>query len=133
MPANRYVDLWLGEFEQDPHELAATLSAHPVILARKGDPHGLRQLPARRNLLVFRHSFTIETPWPDAIDSLMASLDGWDEVRMLIERLRPKQPLVQFTLPIRNSPHQEGNVIEPPMLARLAGCGLAIGFEFGEY
>lgn len=131
---DRTVDLWIEEFERDPYELATTLPTRPFILGRKGDPIGRSQRHARRNLIVFRHNFTIDEWWPNAIDALMTSLGGWDEVKLLIERLQPKEgPLVQFNLPVCGSPHQENNWIEPAMLARLAEHGLAIGFEFGNY
>ena len=56
------------------------------------------------------------------------------EVEALIKRLDPgEEPLVQFNLPIRNSPHQENDFFPSSFLARLAEFRLGIGFEFGTY
>ena len=131
---DRSVDLWLGSFKQNPYELVDALQCKPYLIARQGDPHGRRGLPAQRNLLVFRKEFSVDVAWPQAIESLISTLGGWVEVEALIKRLDPgEEPLVQFNLPIRNSPHQENDFFPSSFLAKLVEFRLGIGFEFGTY
>jgi hypothetical protein len=132
--ADRHVDLWLSDFTANPYDVAATLPVRPYIVARKGDPYGSRHQPTRQNLIVIRHSFSyVLRSWSDAIDALMLSLGGWDEVERLLARMGSVERMVQLTLPINGSPHQENNGVEAPTLARLARLEIDLGFEFSEY
>ena len=131
--ADRHVDLILTDFVMDPYEVAATLAVRPHYVARKGDPVGKRPMPMRCNYMVVRHSFPLEELWSEAMDALMLTLGGWQEVEHLLMRLRPTDRMVQFTLPINNSPHQENNFVEAATLVRLSHLGVDLGLEFGEY
>ncbi len=131
--ANRHVDLWLSDFPTDPHEIAASLPMRPYLIARKGVLTGLRQLPARRNIMIFRYDFTHTASWTEAIEALIRSLGDWDEVGRLCDRLGCIERMVQFTLPITNSPHQENNFVETATLGRLAQHRIDLGMSFDEY
>jgi hypothetical protein len=127
------VDLWLSDFSQDPYEIAEAFPIRPFLVSRKGEPTGRRQRSASRNLVIFRYVFTYDTPWQAAIEALIISLGGWEEVGQLFSRLDCANRLLQFTLPIRNSPHQENDWIDPTTLGRLATFEIDLGMQFGEY
>jgi hypothetical protein len=131
--ADRHVDLWLSDFAEDPYEVANTLPVRPFVVTRKGELQGIRCVPARRNLIIIRHSFTLAGTWSSAIDALMLLLGGWGAAQSLMVRLKPVECMVQFTLPIRTSPHQENNFIEAATLARLIRLKADLGFEFDEH
>jgi hypothetical protein len=132
-PPSRYVSLWLSDFASDPHEVAEALPVRPYIVSREGAPMGVRRLPTRRNLLVYRRDFSIEDGWSEAVEALIGSLGGWDAVGTLLARLECREPMVQFQLPVRNSPHQENNFLDSATLRRLAELEVDLGMEFGEY
>ncbi len=127
---DRYADLWLSNFAADPYEVATTLRTQPIVVAREGDPHGIRRLPTRKNLIVIRHSFGGAEPWSDAINALISSLGGWDEFERLLMRLSNADCMIQLTLPIRNSPNQENNFVDSATISRLGQYRIDLGFEF---
>ena len=129
----RGVDLWLSDFSADPYEFAVTLPITPVLIARKGDPTGKRHLPARRNLVIVRHDFSIECTWDHAIEELVQRLGGWQAVEHVTTELAPCEAMIQFTLPIYGSPHQENNFVTPSLLGQLSRLRLGLGFEFGNH
>ena len=133
MTTYRYVDLWLSDFSADPYEFAATLPIPPALIARKGDLAGVRRLPARRNLVIVRHDFDVEDAWDYAVGTLMQALGGWEAVERLLTDLTPSEAMVQLTLPIKGSPHQENNFFTAKPLLQLGRLRLDLGFEFGDH
>jgi hypothetical protein len=82
--------------------------------------------------VVFRHAFPHEDSWTEAIEALISSLGGWDQIGQLLNGLQGAQRMVQFTVPVHNSPHQENNFIEAETLERLARHKIHLGMEFGD-
>ena len=132
MNSNRRVDLWLSD-SADPYEFAETIPITPVLIARKGEPTGKHRLPARRNLVIARHDFNIDCAWDHAIGELVQRLGGWQAIERLTTELAPCEAMIQFTLPINGSPHQENNFITASLLGQISRLRLALGFEFGNH
>ena len=132
MSSNRRVDLWLSDFSEDPYEFASTLPIIPVLIARKGELTGKRRLPARRNLVIIGHNFSIECTWDQAVEGLVQRLGGWQAVERVTTELACCEAMIQFTLPINGSPHQENNFLTASLLGQLSRLRLALGFEFGN-
>ncbi len=133
MRSIRHVDLWFSDFSADPYEFATTLPIPPVLIAWKGEPTGKRRLPARRNLVIVSHDFSIECAWDHAIGELVQRLGEWQAVERVTTELAPCEAMIQFTLPINGSPHQENNFITASLLGQLSRLRLALGFEFGNH
>ncbi|WP_189041690.1 hypothetical protein [Aliidongia dinghuensis] len=129
----RFVELWLSDFVEDPRGIAAASPMRPFLVTCKGEPAGKRGRPAHRNVVIFRRAFRYEDTWTEAIEELVAALGGWAEIEQLLDRVDDAKRLIQLTLPIGNSPHQENNFIEAATLERLARLKIDLGMEFGPY
>ncbi len=132
MKTDRYADLWLTDFSVDPEEVVRTLPVPPFLVTSTGKPAGLQGRPAQRNVVIFRHGFTRATSWTEAIEALIRDLGGWEEIGQLISHFTGAQRLIQLTLPVRSSPHQENDFVEATTLGRLASQRIDLGMEFGE-
>jgi hypothetical protein len=141
MPNIRYVDLWLQEFRDDPYKVAKKFPRPPSLIMRKGDPHRA-YTKAPRNVLVYTYEFPYDDPasppfkttWSEAIEGLMKSLGGWQKVYKICADLDGGHPPgIQFTLPVRGSPHQENNFIDLATLVRLTKLKADLGMEFSHY
>ena len=130
---NRHADLWLSDFSADPREIARALPAEPFLIACKGEPAGRQQRPARRNVIIYRESFSVALAWSEVIESLISSLGGWERIGELFHQFPDMRRLIQLTLPISGSPHQENNAIDAATLGRLAALLVDFGMEFGDY
>jgi hypothetical protein len=133
MKPDRYADLWLTDFSVDPEDVVGMLPVPPFLVASTGKPTGLQGRPAQRNVVIFRHGFTHATSWTDAIEALIRELGGWEGVGQLINHFPGAQRLIQLTLPVRSSPHQENDFIQATTLGRLASQRIDLGMEFGEH
>ncbi len=131
--ANRHLDLWLSNFQTEPQDIVDALQVPAYLLARQGEPHGVRQLPARQNLVIFRHDFNLDASWSEVIEALIMKLGGWEKMVEFLLRLGRVDRIMQFTLPVKNSPHQENNFVSAATLGRLAQLEIDLGFEFGSY
>ena len=63
----------------------------------------------------------------------MQALGGWEAVERLLTGLAPSEAMLQFTLPIKGSPHQENNFLTAVTLSHLGRLHLDLGFEFGSH
>lgn len=133
MNVDRYADLWLTDSPIDPQEIVRAFPIPAFLVARKGEPTGLHQLAATRNVVIFRNGFTRATCWTEAIEALISALGGWEEVGRVLNQLTGPDRLVQLTLPVCNSPHQEADFVQAATLAKLARLNIDLGIEFTQH
>ncbi|OAF08256.1 hypothetical protein AYJ54_16140 [Bradyrhizobium centrolobii] len=133
MNVDRYADLWLTDFPIDPDEVVRAFPIPAFLVARKGEPTGLGQRAAMRNVVIFRNGFTRASCWTEAIEALISALGGWEEVGRVLNQLTGADRLVRLTLPVSNSPHQENDFVEAATLAKLARLDIDLGIEFTQY
>ncbi|MDH2345845.1 hypothetical protein [Bradyrhizobium sp. SSUT77] len=133
MNVDRYADLWLTDFPIDPYEVVRAFPIPAFLVARKGEPTGLRQRAAIRNVVIFREGFTRASRWTEAIEALISALGGWEEVGRVLNQLTGADRLVQLTLPVSNAPHQENDFVRAATLAKLARLDIDLGIEFTQY
>lgn len=133
MNVDHYADLWLTDFPIDPDEVVRAFPIPAFLVARKGEPTGLRQRAAMRNVVIFRNGFTRASCWTEAIEALISALGGWEEVGRVLNQLTGADRLVQLTLPVSNSTHQENDFVRAATLAKLARLDIDLGIEFTQY